>query len=443
MKVLRNLKQWFSDPPEKLLEQGYRAALLIKVIEDEYFNQQPVKPQNSSYSEQVFAYFQNEVNQNLKIAKRKLREFKNTRSYIQWSSYNFPRNKYLKNTSTILQKIDFLETVIDRYEGSAKRKQKGKNSADKPLLTVDVQETPSRTVKFSYEEKLEQSEIEKGENGTKKDENISDQTSVLPRSLLRTLNRIKREIDPKSSEAEAEVVQTFRTSRDKTAISIRFLLILIIVPLLTHQITKTFIISPIIETYFIHEDRQEQVLFLNRDFQEEALMELQRYEETLHFKQILGMRPEMSEEEMEEKVKEKAFEIAKEYRHRGTNAIENIIADLCSVGAFALVIYFSKEQIAVLKSFIDEFIYGLSDSAKAFIIILSTDMFVGYHSPHGWEVILEEIGRHFGLPENREFNFLFIATFPVILDTIFKYWIFRYLNRISPSAVATYRNMNE
>ncbi|MFM8299381.1 MAG: proton extrusion protein PcxA, partial [Microcystis aeruginosa] len=72
-----------------------------------------------------------------------------------------------------------------------------------------------------------------------------------------------------------------------------------------------------------------------------------------------------------------------------------------------------------------------------------TDIFVGFHSPHGWEVILEGLSRHFGLPENRQFNFLFIATFPVILDTVLKYWIFRYLNRISPSAVATYRNMNE
>jgi hypothetical protein len=33
----------------------------------------------------------------------------------------------------------------------------------------------------------------------------------------------------------------------------------------------------------------------------------------------------------------------------------------------------------------DEIVYGLSDSAKAFIIILFTDMFVGFHSPHGWE----------------------------------------------------------
>ncbi|RCU34567.1 hypothetical protein DVA76_19700, partial [Acinetobacter baumannii] len=34
-------------------------------------------------------------------------------------------------------------------------------------------------------------------------------------------------------------------------------------------------------------------------------------------------------------------------------------------------------------------------------------------------------------------------TFPVILDTILKYWIFHYLNRVSPSLVVVYHSMNE
>ena len=114
-----------------------------------------------------------------------------------------------------------------------------------------------------------------------------------------------------------------------------------------------------------------------------------------------------------------------------------------SLIAFGFVVAFSRREIEIVKSFLDGILYNLSDSAKAFLIILFTDIFVGFHSPHGWEVILEGLSRHFGLPENRQFNFLFIATFPVILDTVLKYWIFRYLNRISPSAVATYRNMNE
>nr|UWT52079.1 envelope membrane carbon uptake protein [Cryptocoryne longicauda] len=36
-----------------------------------------------------------------------------------------------------------------------------------------------------------------------------------------------------------------------------------------------------------------------------------------------------------------------------------------------------------------------------------------------------------------------VSTFPVILDTIVKYWIFHYLNRVSPSLVVIYHSMNE
>jgi hypothetical protein len=142
-------------------------------------------------------------------------------------------------------------------------------------------------------------------------------------------------------------------------------------------------------------------------------------------------------------MKEKAQEIAEEFWSQSSNAIKNVFADIFSVAAFIWLLFISKSSISVLKDFLDHIVYGLSDSAKAFIIILFTDVFVGFHSPHGWEVILEGLSRHWGLPANRDFIFLFIATFPVILDTIFKYWIFRYLNRISPSAVATYHNMNE
>ncbi|KAI3423551.1 hypothetical protein D9Q98_010733, partial (chloroplast) [Chlorella vulgaris] len=87
--------------------------------------------------------------------------------------------------------------------------------------------------------------------------------------------------------------------------------------------------------------------------------------------------------------------------------------------------------------------YSLSDTTKSFLLILGTDLLVGFHSPRGWEVFLEWLLRHFGLPENSDFMSLFVATFPVFLDTVFKYWIFRSLNKISPSTVATYHNIIE
>jgi CemA family len=111
--------------------------------------------------------------------------------------------------------------------------------------------------------------------------------------------------------------------------------------------------------------------------------------------------------------------------------------------AFGIVLLFRKADIAVIKSFIDKIIYGLSDSAKAFIIILVTDIFVGFHSPHGWEVILEGTANHLGVAANHSAISLFIATVPVIMDTMLKYWLFRYLSQMSPSTLATMKGMNE
>jgi hypothetical protein len=211
--------------------------------------------------------------------------------------------------------------------------------------------------------------------------------------------------------------------------------------LLTHQVTKTIFITPLVQQYF--DEHPQQVLFINKDLEEEAFAELRQYEEELRFKSIIGLIAPMSPEEQELEIKAKAEELSEDFRGRGINAISNVFSDFLSLVAFGSIIYFCKREIQVIKSFLDEIAYGLSDSAKAFLIILLTDIFVGYHSPHGWEIILEGVARHLGLPENRDFNFLFIATFPVILDTVLKYWIFRYLNRISPSSVATYKNMNE
>ena len=234
--------------------------------------------------------------------------------------------------------------------------------------------------------------------------------------------------------------QNFGDRATKLLSRIKFLLMLVIIPLLVHQLSK-IAITPFVEERFFTE--ASPALFANRDLEDDAFEELERYRSSLEMRSFIGLAPALDETEVKSKIQEKAQEIAVTYRNESYNAYENIFADICSFFAFVLVLVFSQREIAVLKSFLDEVIYGLSDSAKAFLIILFTDIFVGYHSPHGWEIVLESVAKHFGLAESRDFNFLFIATFPVILDTVLKYWIFRYLNRISPSAVATYRNMNE
>jgi hypothetical protein len=264
-----------------------------------------------------------------------------------------------------------------------------------------------------------------------------EKTGPIPRSISRTFEKFKKELDPN---AESEIIEEFRVSRYQTSASIKYLLLLIISPILVNQISRSFIFSPFID-YFWNEKNNE--IFLNVSQEERAFSELQRFEEKIHFEILIGQLPHLSQEAVEKEIKNKAVELAQYYSSESTDAIKNLLSDVVSFFTFIYLVITGERQISVLKSFVNELIYGLSDTAKAFLIILFTDIFVGFHSTHGWEVILENGLRHFGLPENRDLIFLFIATFPVLLDTVFKYWIFRYLNQVSPSAVATYHEMNE
>ncbi len=264
-----------------------------------------------------------------------------------------------------------------------------------------------------------------------------DKTGIIPRSISKIFERFKKELNPNS---ELNAIEEFKIAKYQTVTSIKYVILLLIMPMLINQISKSFIIGPLVD-YFWNKNKHD--IFINHSQEERAFAELERFEEKLHFDLLIGKLGEFSSTNINQTITNKALDLAIEYTIESSNAIKNIIADLFSVTAFITIILFTKRQFSILKSFINELVYGLSDTAKAFLIILFTDMFVGFHSPHGWEIIIETILRHFGLPESREFIFIFISTFPVILDTIFKYWIFRYLNRISPSAVATYHNMNE
>lgn len=444
LKYLYSAHQWYRETPDRALEQAYDAALAIKAIEDEHFGGQKISARSADYGHSTLSYFKSELQKYLKVIQTRMVEFNASRSFLDLpdrvgakpkaghSADHYQHGLHLDNkerASLIFEKLEFIDGVIDKYINNSR------STAIVPVVSSvnqQVKSTNSTSQPDANKGSANSVKIHDGEVDI-----YSEEVNLLPRSLLGTLNRITKELDP---EAEKEVVKNFRNSKVKTVISLRFILLLILVPLLTNQLSKNFLVGPAVD-YF--RAKENAPVFLNINLEEEAFQELERFEQHLKFERLIGRAPSLSLEETEKKIAEKAVELAEEYRTESGGAIKNIFADLISCIAFAAIILTNKKEIEILKSFMDDVIYGLSDSAKAFVIILFTDVFVGFHSPHGWEVILEGVSRHLGLPENRQFIFLFIATFPVILDTVFKYWIFRYLNRSSPSAVATYKNMNE
>nr|YP_010994111.1 chloroplast envelope membrane protein [Saraca griffithiana]WOZ11712.1 chloroplast envelope membrane protein [Saraca griffithiana] len=125
--------------------------------------------------------------------------------------------------------------------------------------------------------------------------------------------------------------------------------------------------------------------------------------------------------------------------HTILNFSTNIIC-FVMLSAYSII---GNQELIILNSWVQEFVYNLSDTIKAFSILLLTDLCIGFHSPHGWELIIGSVYKDFGFAHNEQILSSLVSTFPVILDTIFKYWIFRYLNRVSPSLVVIYHSMND
>jgi hypothetical protein len=146
---------------------------------------------------------------------------------------------------------------------------------------------------------------------------------------------------------------------------------------------------------------------------------------------------------LQKRLQTKIVELAKHYNEESIEAVTNFFADILSFATLWFLLVRLEIQINITKSFLLEVFFGLDDSKKSLLILFLTDLLVGYHSPNIWELFFQTLFDHYGLPESQTTIFLLVATLPVLLDVLFKYLIFRHLNRASPATVATYHAMIE
>uniref|UniRef100_UPI0030E3E392 chloroplast envelope membrane protein n=1 Tax=Herniaria glabra TaxID=115624 RepID=UPI0030E3E392 len=184
-------------------------------------------------------------------------------------------------------------------------------------------------------------------------------------------------------------------------------------------------------------------IFLN-EIQEKILIEkFIQLDELRLLDEMIKESPETHLQKLRIGIQSETIQLIKTYNEDCIHIIlhfsTNIICFLFLSGYSIL----GKKELILLNSWVQEFLYNLSDTIKAFSILLLTDLCIGFHSPHGWELMIGSIYKDFGFAHNDQIISGLVSTFPVILDTILKYWIFRYLNRVSPSLVVIYHSMNE
>uniref|UniRef100_A0AAU6QB31 Potassium/proton antiporter CemA n=1 Tax=Nigella carpatha TaxID=342653 RepID=A0AAU6QB31_9MAGN len=187
--------------------------------------------------------------------------------------------------------------------------------------------------------------------------------------------------------------------------------------------------------------RQSEV-FLN-DIQEKNVLEkFIELEELFLLDEMI--KPDTRIQKLRIGIHKETIQLVKMYNEGHIHTILHFSTNIISFAILSGYSILCNEELVIINSWFQVFIYNLSDTIKAFSILLLTDLCIGFHSTHGWELVIGSVYKDFGFSHNNnKILSVLVSSFPVILDTIFKYWIFRYLNRVSPSLVVIYHSMND
>lgn len=423
----------------KGLENAYKSAVAIKTIENKHFQGNMIGFE-SEKGKTVCDYFKTELNKELFKIRAGLTQFRFAGYFSKPSYSNHPNNSEALRVEAynpldyynsedlepaVLEKLSFIESVVSRY----------RDRESQEIMEAQIISQQSSLKNANNGNNFPVSQATKDANEiliakTKLERAKANESG----SIFGVVSQIKKQMSP---EYDQEIVKELRKLRRQERISLRWFALILIVPLIFQFVSKNVFFEPIFNNY---RDAHPIVTLEINELSEKFFRELNFYKESLEVGEVLGR---ITIEEKEERIIEKTKELTREFSYEKLNGLKNLCADLVGLITFVLLAVIAKSKLSFLRSWFQRTFTSLNDVTKVFMFILLTDLFVGFHSVEGWEVILGGIAEHFGLPESRTFSNTFIATVPVIMDSCFKLWVFNYLTRSSPSAVAILEKMNQ
>ena len=124
---------------------------------------------------------------------------------------------------------------------------------------------------------------------------------------------------------------------------------------------------------------------------------------------MLVQSPPLSEEQVTEHLREFAHELEEEERHHNEQNLITVVSDSVSgIMLFGILAQKTRGRQAVFNT-ISRLFEGLSDIAKAVMIILIADTLLGYHSEEGWTGFLELVLGHYGVEAEEEGVVIFVG----------------------------------
>ncbi|KAH9624969.1 hypothetical protein KSS87_009592 [Heliosperma pusillum] len=291
--------------------------------------------------------------------------------------------------------------------------------------------------------------VDEGNGGIKRewgdDDNIGElkEEDVVgdPEELLPERGLVENVRDLLLGKDDDDLLYEDRVFRYASLNSAKFLAVLIIVPWLLDFLVHDFVLMPFLDRYVKTVPLAAELLDVRREQKLEMVKELKIEKARLRFEVEIGKSPPLSEDETWWELRHKALELREEWRLINRSAFANIWSDTVFGISVFLLLYSNQNKVTLLKFTGYKIINNISDSGKAFLIILITDIFLGYHSESGWETVCEIIVEHYGLEIDQAAITIFICLVPVIMDACVKLWLFKFLPRLSPKVANIFQEM--
>ncbi|XP_065881997.1 protein DAY-LENGTH-DEPENDENT DELAYED-GREENING 1, chloroplastic [Euphorbia lathyris] len=223
--------------------------------------------------------------------------------------------------------------------------------------------------------------------------------------------------------------------------SAKFLAVLILVPSALDFAVHDYVLMPFLDRYVKTVPLAAQMLDVRKSQKLTMVKDLNVERARYRLEVEIGKSPPLSDEEMWWELRHKALELRDEWRLENRRTFANIWSDMVFGISLFILLYFNQNKVALLKFTGYKIINNISDTGKAFLIILITDIFLGYHSESGWVTLLEIIVDHYGFEVEESVLTIFVCLVPVIIDACVKLWLFKFLPRLSPKVSNIFQEM--
>lgn len=242
-------------------------------------------------------------------------------------------------------------------------------------------------------------------------------------------------------DADDELLFEDRVFRYAYTSSAKFVATLVLIPWVLDFLVHDYVLMPFLDRYVKTVPLAAEMLDVRRHQKLEMIKALRVEKGRFQLEVEIGKSPPLSNEEAWLELRQKALELRDEWRLENRRTFANIWSDMIYGIVLFILIYSNKSKVALLKFTGYKLLNNISDTGKAFLIILITDIFLGYHSESGWQALVEIILEHYGIEVDPAAITIFICSVPVVIDACVKLWLFKYLPRLSPNVANIFDEM--